>query len=74
MEIPFEDGDYLSKILGNIQTYIFFGTWFQALKLEFGNRKFMLQSFTKYLKPTLVFMRNCGLREKFNFCFSRDFC
>ena len=44
MEIPFEDGDYLSKILGNIQAYIFFGTWFQTLKLEFGTGQFMLDS------------------------------
>ena len=32
-----------------------------------------LQSFAKYLRLTLVFMRNSALWEKFNFCFSRDF-
>ena len=45
MEIPFEEEDCLSKILGNIQRcFFFFGTWFQALKLEFGRREFMLDS------------------------------
>ena len=33
-----------------------------------------LQSFTKNLRLTLVFMINGAVREKFNFCFSRDFC
>ena len=33
-----------------------------------------LQSFTKYLRLTLVFMLNSALREKFNVCFSRVFC
>ena len=33
-----------------------------------------LQSFTKYLRLTLVFMSNSSLREKFNFCFSKVFC
>ena len=32
-----------------------------------------LQSFTKYLRLTLVFMWNSALREKFKFCFSRAF-
>ena len=31
-----------------------------------------VQSFTKYLRRTLVFIWNSKLREKFNFCFSRD--
>ena len=31
------------------------------------------QSFTKHVRVTLVFMRNSGLRKKFNFCFSRVF-
>ena len=30
-----------------------------------------LQASTKYLRLTLVFMRNSALREKSNFCFSR---
>ena len=33
-----------------------------------------LQTFTGYLRLTLVFMWNSALREKFNFWFSRDFC
>ena len=32
-----------------------------------------LESFTKYLRLTLVFMQNSTLREKINFCFSRAF-
>ena len=32
------------------------------------------QSFTKHLRPTLVFMWNSVLRQKSNFCFSEDFC
>ena len=34
---------------------------------------FQRQSFTKYLRLTLVSMSNSALREKFNFCFSRVF-
>ena len=33
-----------------------------------------LQSFTKYLRLTLVFIWNSALREKFNFCFLKGFC
>ena len=33
-----------------------------------------LQLFTKYLRLTQVFMQNSGLRETFNFVFSRVFC
>ena len=33
-----------------------------------------LQALAKYLRLTLVFMQNSALREKFNFCFWRDFC
>ena len=33
-----------------------------------------LQLFTKYLRPTLVFMCNSALREKFDLCFSSVFC
>ena len=32
------------------------------------------QSFTKHLRPTLVFMWNSALRQRFNFCISEDFC
>ena len=39
--------------------------------LEISNK---LQSCTKYLRLTLVFMCNSALREKFNSCFSRVFC
>ena len=35
---------------------------------------FQRQSFTKYLRLTLVFMWISALREKFNFCLSRVFC
>ena len=31
------------------------------------------QSFTKYLRQTLIFMSNSALRGKFNFCFSGYF-
>ena len=31
--------------------------------------KRLLQSFTKYFRLTLVFLRNSALREKFNFYF-----
>ena len=33
----------------------------------------IVQSFTKYLRLTLVFMWNSWLREKFNFCAARVF-
>ena len=33
----------------------------------------ILQSFTKYLRLTLVFMWNSWRREKFNFCVARVF-
>ena len=33
-----------------------------------------LQLFTKYLRPTLVFMCNSALRGKFDLCFSSVFC
>ena len=33
-----------------------------------------LQSSTKYLQLTLVFMCNSALREEFNFCIPRLFC
>ena len=38
------------------------------------NKEISLQSFTKYLRLTLVFMWNSVLCQKFNFCFSRVFC
>ena len=34
---------------------------------------YVLQWFTKYLRLTLVLMRNSMLCEKFDFCFSRVF-
>ena len=42
----------------------------EVVSLEVSN----LQSFKKYLRVTLVFMRNSALREKLGFFFSRDFC
>ena len=42
----------------------------EIVSLEVSN----LQSFKKYLRVTLVFMRNSALREKLSFFFSRDFC
>ena len=33
-----------------------------------------LQSFTKYLRLTLVYMWNSALQQRFNFCFSTVFC
>ena len=33
-----------------------------------------LKSFTKYLRQTLVFMRNSEARKSFNFYFSAVFC
>ena len=33
-----------------------------------------LQSFTNYLRLTLVFIQNIALREKLNFCFFIVFC
>ena len=33
-----------------------------------------LQSYTKYLKETVVFMWDSAIWEKFNFCFSGVFC
>ena len=50
----------------------------QALRIvynDFGESlKELLQSFTKYLRLTLIFMGHSALREKFNLCFSRVFC
>ena len=40
----------------------------------FLNKFLNLQSFTKHLGLTLVFMWNNALREKFIFCFSKVFC
>ena len=34
---------------------------------------FQRQSFTKYLRLTLVSLSNSALREKFNFCFFKSF-
>ena len=35
---------------------------------------YLLQSWTKYLKRTLVFMCDSALRETFNFYYSAVFC
>ena len=43
-------------------------------KLESIQYNAALQSFSKYLRLTLVFMSNSSLRKKFNFCFSKVFC
>ena len=54
--------------------------YFEYPDLDFDIKNFflsniyqLLQSLTKYLRLTLVFMWNKALREKFNFCFSRIF-
>ena len=39
-----------------------------------GTSIYKHQAFTKYLRLTLVFMKNSALRKKFSFCFSRVFC
>ena len=57
----------LTRIVEEVK---FEGIWGQ---LEAKNC-FQRQSFTKYLRLTLVFMQNSGLREKFNSYFSRVFC
>ena len=44
----------------------------EVLKTQI-NFKSDLQSFTKYLRLTLVYMKNSALLEKFNFHFSRVF-
>ena len=58
------------KVTKIVKNFKFENVWGQ---LEAKNC-FQRQAFTKYLKVTLVFMRNSALREKFNFCFSRFFC
>ena len=52
-----------------IEEIKFEGVW---VELE-AKHCFQRQSFTEYLKLTLVFIRNSVLREKFHFCFSRVF-
>ena len=45
---------------------------FERLRRELEARNcFQRQSFTKFLRQTLVFLRNSALPEKFNFCFPR---
>ena len=39
-----------------------------------SKNSFRRQSFTKYLRLTLVFMLDSVLREKFDSCFSSVFC
>ena len=46
----------------------------KKLKEENTENNTNSQQLTKYLRLTLVFMRNSAQREKFNFCFSRVFC
>ena len=47
---------------------------FEGIWGELESRNgFHLQSFTKYLRPTLVFMGNSALREKFKFLFFKRF-
>ena len=38
-----------------------------------AKKLFLIQSFTNYLRLSLVFMWNSALQKKFNFCFSRVF-
>ena len=50
------------------------GITFKGLWGELESIKgFQRQSVTKYLRITLVFMRNSTQRENFNFCFSKVF-
>ena len=50
------------------------GITFEGLWGELESIKgFQRQSVTKYLRITLVFMRNSTQRENFNFCFSKVF-
>ena len=39
-----------------------------------AKKLFLIQSFTNYVRLTLVFMWNSALHRKFNFYFSRVFC
>ena len=55
-----------------IETIIRFTKQEKELVFTFIYTK-QLQSFTKYLRLTLVFMRNSVLQKKINFCFSRVF-
>ena len=54
--------------------------WFDLARIDIWFSKCLylfeqdLQSFTKYLRLTLVFMWNSALREEYNFYFSRAFC
>ena len=54
----------VTKIVNEIK---FEGVWGTLESKKYFHR----QSFTKYLRLTLVFMPNNPLREKLNFCFSR---
>ena len=56
----------VTKIVKEIK---FEGVWDELEAKNCSQR----QLFTKYVKLTLVFMRNSALRERFNFCFSRVF-
>ena len=48
-----------------------------AFEISYRNiypKELDLQSFTKYLRLTPVFMGNSALQKRFNFCFPGDFC
>ena len=48
---------------------------FEWVCSELGSKNcFQRQLLTKYLRLTLVFVRNSALPEKFSFCFLRNFC
>ena len=53
--------------------YLYYWLNISFSDLEFHQRD-ELQSLTKYLRQTLVFIWNCALRERFNLCFSGVLC
>ena len=60
---------------GKKRVHPLFGTRLYDLFLKvYFSENWFLQSFTNYLRLTLVFMWTSALRKKFNFCFSRVFC
>ena len=58
------------RVTKNNKEIKFEGVWDE---LE-AQKCFQRQSFTKYLRLTLVFIQNNARREKINFCFSKVFC
>ena len=67
---------YMYKISCKMYKYFLrYSMFFHTSITKILTRKcFQKQSFTKFLRLTLVFMWNSPLREKLNFCFSIVFC